>query len=478
MAYLHGAETIEIDVQGRPITVVLSSVVGFVGIAPKGPVNQLVLVTSPAEAISIFGYEVPGYNLPEAMAAHFAEGGGVCLIVNTATADNLTAVANEAVVVANGRLALAYAPIAGLTIQTGAGVPLVLGVDYSVNAYGNVTITNRNVSGGYPDGTALKASYSRLDTTSVTSTQIIGTSTDAGRTGMACFELAYSTFGFNPKILAVPGYSVLSSVATELQRLAEKYRSCFLLDAPKGSTKNAVLSGRGVVSPLGGFATQSERGLLCYPYVKRADPSVVPTPGNLEPVKLVPLSAVVAGVISATDLNLGFWYSPSNKGFKGVKGLEIALSCAINDSTTDVQQLNANGVMTVFSGFGTGYRTWGNRSASFPLSVAISSFLSVRRTADIIEESIELAFLEDADAPLNLAGIDTIRQKVNTFLSTLVSKGAVIDAVCSFLAEDNPPAVLETGNPVFSYTFLPPPPMERATFKAKLDTSLLRKLVQ
>ena len=100
----------------------------------------------------------------------------------------------------------------------------------------------------------------------------------------------------------------------------------------------------------------------------------------------------------------------------------------------------------------------------------------MRRTADVIEETIELNYLRFADLPLNKATIDAVRQGVNGFLAGLVQRGAIIDGNCEFLAEDNPEALLAAGNPVFSYSFLPPPPMERATFKAKLDTARLKKL--
>ena len=479
MAYLHGSETTEIDVAGRPFSVVLSSVAGFVGIAPKGPVNALTLVTSPANAIEVFGAEVPGYSLPEALAAYFAEGGGVVLCVNVFDAATNTAIVTaEAVTVTAGRLALAAAPYGSLAITNAAGsTTLVLDTDYRVNAYGVVTILNRSVSGGYPDGTALKASYTKLAPATVTSTQIIGGNDGVSRTGSFLFELAYSNFGFNAKILAAPGYSTFASVAARLQLLAKKYRGVALLDAPMGTSLTAVLAGRGIVAPVGGFDSQSERTYLLYPHVKRSDPATPATPGNPDPVKLVPYSAVMAGIISATDLTLGFHYSPSNKVMQGVRGLEISLSAAINDPTTDIQVLNSQGITTIFAGYGTGFRSWGNRSAAFPVSAAVSTFLSVRRTADVIEETIELNYLPFADLPTNLATIDAVRQAVNAFLSSLVQRGAIIDGTCEFLAEDNPISQLAEGFPVFSYNFLPPPPMERARFKARLDVSLLKKLV-
>lgn len=479
--YLHGSETKEINVAGRPFTVVLSSVVGLIGIAPVGPVNALTLITSPQDAVNTFGSEVPNFNIPEALAAHFEAGGGVVLVVNTFdSATNTSAVASEAVSVVEGRIKLAFAPLGAVVLQTAGGSPVTLapGTDYTVNAFGVITIVNRLTLGGYPDGTALTASYTKLNAASVTPAQLIG-EVDANntRTGSYLFELARSLYGFNPKILIAPGFSAIAGIATRLEALATKYRAVALLDAPLGSTMAAVLNGRRPSGPLGGFGSTEERSSLYYPYMQRADPATPSTAGNLSPKKLVPFSAIMAGVISGTDLTLGYWFSPSNKKLAGVTGAEVSLSAAINDPTTDVQVLNAAGVSTYFSGYGTGYLSWGNRSATFPTNTGISSFLSVRRTADIIEETIELNILPFLDQPLNLATIDAVRAGVNGFGNSLIQRGAVIDFSCSFLPEDNPVEQLAAGNPVFSYEFLPPPPMERVTFKALLNTALLRKLI-
>lgn len=476
--YLHGSETKEINVAGRPFTVVLSSVVGLIGVAPIGPVNALILVTSPQDAAAKFGAEVPGFNIPEALAAHFAAGGGVVLVANVFDpATNTSAVAAEAVTVVEGRVKLAAAPLSGLVVRSGA-TSLIKGVDYSVDAFGTITVLNRLSQGGYPDGTSLTVDYVKLNAASVAASQLVGAvDVNNVRTGSYLFELARAQFGFSPKILIAPGYSALTAVSARLEALALKYRAIALLDAPLGSTLGAVLNGRRPSGPLGGFGSTSERTELYYPYMQRPDPATPATDGNKDPQKLVPFSAVMAGVISGTDLTLGYWFSPSNKLLTGVTGAEVSLSAAINDPTTDVQILNAAGVSTYFSGYGTGYLSFGNRSAAFPTYTGISSFLSVRRTADVIEETIELNMLPFLDLPLNMATIDAVRAGVNAFGNSLIQRGAVIDFNCAFLPEDNPVTELQQGHPVFSYSFLPPPPMERVTFKALLDTSLLRKLV-
>jgi phage tail sheath protein FI len=479
--FLHGSETKEVDVAGRPFSVVLSSVVGLIGVAPIGPVNTLTLITTPQDAANTFGAEVPGFSIPETLAAHFAAGGGVVLVINVFdSAANTVAVANELATIANGKAKLAAAPLSDLVVKNEAGTTtLVLGVDYSVNAYGVITVVNRLTAGGYPDGVKLQVSYTKFDASTVTPSQLVG-DIDAvtnERTGSYLFELSRSNYGFDPQILVAPSYSATASVAARLEVLADKYSACFLLDAPFGATQSAVIAGRRPSAPLGGFGTTSERAGLCFPYMERPDPATPPTPDNLEPKKLVPFSAILCGVMSGTDLSLGYWFSASNKAMPGVTGAEVKLSAAINDPTTDVQLLNAAGIITYFAGYGTGYRTFGNRSASFPTSTSIKSFLSVRRTCDVIERTIELNMLPYLDLPLNLATIDAVKGGVAGFGSSLVQRGATIDFTIDFLPEKNPVAQLATGNPVFTYVICPPPAMERIGFEALVDISLLRKLV-
>ncbi|ECO4190059.1 phage tail sheath family protein, partial [Salmonella enterica] len=55
--YLHGVETIEIERGPRPVRTVKSAVIGLVGIAPCGPVNESVLCLSETDAAQ-FGTQV------------------------------------------------------------------------------------------------------------------------------------------------------------------------------------------------------------------------------------------------------------------------------------------------------------------------------------------------------------------------------------------------------------------------------------
>lgn len=469
--YLHGVETIELRKGPRPIRVVKTAVIGIVGTAPLGSKNTPILVSSAVDAAQ-FGEDLPGFTIPKALNAILAQGAGQVIVVNVfdPVADTVT-VTDEIKTVTNGTFKLAHAPIGALTsvIENVLEDPTayVLGTDYTVDAFGNVSI----VSGGnLTESTEVKVTYKRFDAAAVNSAQIIGAidSETEARTGLKCFELSFNLFGFNPKIIIAPGYSTATAVATELIAVADKYKAITLIDAPEGTTRAEAVAGRG---PLGSinFNTSSNRAVLLYPHLKAYDAAT-------DSVINVAYSQYMAGVIAATDLQFGYWYSPSNKEIKGIVGVEKQLSAAVNDASTDTNILNEAGITTIFNSFGSGLRTWGNRSAAYPTSTFPDNFVAVRRVADVLHESVELASLQFIDQPINQALIDAIRDSVNSFIRTLIQRGALVDGACTYDPAKNEPTQVAAGQLVFDLTFMPPTPAERITFESFIDINLLSNL--
>jgi hypothetical protein len=304
----------------------------------------------------------------------------------------------------------------------------------------------------------------------VTAADIIGgyNSTTGKRSGLAIAQDCYTLFGFRPKIIIAPGYCTSSSVSTEMLNQANGQRGIALIDAPIGCTYEQVIAGRGASGTIN-FNTSSERAYLLYPSVKVYDPVANAT-------RIEGMSPRIAGLIASTDQDEGYWVSPSNHEIGGIIGVETSLTAAVNDPNTQVNLLNSNGITSIFNSFGSGLRLWGNRSASYPSSTAVTNFLPVRRTADIIHESIELAMLQFIDSPINQAVVDSIRETVNAFLRTLVGRGALIDGSCTFDKAKNPNTELAAGHLTFDITFLPPTPAERISFQSFIDINLYKGL--
>lgn len=305
----------------------------------------------------------------------------------------------------------------------------------------------------------------------ITAADIIGGMNAAGkRTGMQAFKDVYSRMGFNPKILISPVYGCLTSVATELDIMAKTLRAVSLVDAPVGTAYADVIAGRGPEGAIN-FATSSDRTILCYPHLEVYD-----TKTNAN--RLEPLSQRLAGVMCAKDMDQGYWFSPSNTEIKGVVGVERSLTAAINDPTSEVNLLNENGIVTVFNSFGTGLRTWGNRSAAWPSETHPKNFINVRRVADVLHESIEYAMLPFLDRPITNALIDDIAETVNGFIRTLIGRGALIDGRCWWDPAKNPETEIALGHLTFDLEFMPPLPAERISFQSFININLLALLGQ
>jgi len=469
MAYLHGVETTEIEQGGRSVTIVNSSVIALVGIAPTGAANVPTLVLSPNDAAQ-FGRRLPGFDIPQALDAIFKQGPATVIVVNTfSVADNTAQVTTESKTITNGKLKLTAAPIGAVSVfLTNGTTPFtgVEGTDYKLDAFGNFTALSAVAS----EGLVLKFTYKKLDTGTITSAQMIGANTSGVRTGMKCWELIFNTFGFYPKILLAPGTSVLPAVATELIAAAPKYRAIALIDAPAGTGISAGIAGRGPASSMN-FNTSSERAYLLMPHLKVYD---VATDGPIN----VPYGPFMAGVMSRVDAQEGYWVSPSNHEIFGILGPEYVVTASVNDAQTEANQLNSVGITTIFAGFGTGTRTWGNRSASYPTNTAQKNFIPIRRMADVVHESLEQASLQFIDKPLTQALIDAIRDTGNGFFKTLIGRGACMPgSKVVYNTEDNSAEELAAGHVTFELIFAGPSPAERITFKSYIDINLLAQLV-
>ena len=299
---------------------------------------------------------------------------------------------------------------------------------------------------------------------------IIGSvdATTGKRTGMKAFEECYSLFGYYPKTIIAPVYCEEATVVTELNTICNKIRAMGIVDAPVGATVQDVITGRGPQGTIN-FNTSSERIILCYPHLKVYD-------AESDSIKLQPYSQRLAGVIAAKDVDRGYHWSPSNTEIQGIVGTERQLTSMINDPTSEVNTLNEAGIVTVFNSYGSGFRTWGNRSAAYPSSTHPTNFINVRRTADILHESVEYSMLQFIDYPIDDGLIDSICETVNQFIRTLIGRGALIDGKCSYNEDKNPSTEIANGHLLFDIEFMPPTPAERITFESYIDIELLKSL--
>lgn len=464
--YLHGVETIEIQSSSRPVKTVKSAVIALIGTAPCGPINQATLCLSEQDAAQ-FGTDTLGFTIPQSLKAIYDQGAGTVVVINVADpVKHSKPVSLEAVIFsAKGTAKLAYGADSQVELKVGE-FNLRSGTDYQLDcASGEIQFTGSIIP---PDG-SVTASYNYIDPAMITSKDIIGAINQAGyRTGIQLLKETYSQFGFAPKILIAPIFCTQNSVSTELISQAENLGAIAYIDAPIGTTVEQALTIRGVSSPVN-FATSSDRARLCYPYVKVYDAAK-------DSEQLQPLSSRAAGLRAKVDLEKGFWWSNSNQEILGITGIERSLTSMIDDPQSEVNLLNENGITTVYNNYGSGLRLWGNRTAAWPTVTDMTSFENVRRTADVINESMRYFSQQFMDMPINQALIDALTETVNSYGRKLIGDGALVGFNCWYDPARNEATELSAGHLLLSYKFTPPPPLERLTFETEITSEYLLTL--
>lgn len=382
-------------------------------------------------------------------------------LVGTAPIQNLTDITkktvNTPVLITNDKDAAAYfgADTTGYSIPSALKAILAQGAGpiIVVNVFDPTNVAHQTA--GVPDPTKVVAS------------DIVGTTLGSGlRTGLLALLDAKSLYGFAPKQIIAPSFTGLTGVMTQMDAVATKLRAICWVDAAAGLSPAQAIAARSTT-----LNTASKRVMICYPNVKALGPDGVS-------LVLQPLSQFAAGACAARDQAKGYWWSPSNTEMNGLVNLERPIDGSFQDANADLNLLNAAAITTVYAAYGTGFRLWGNRSAAYPGNNDPDTFLAVRRTADIIEESLELASLQYVDRPISKALVDQLLDDANAFLRGLMGRGAIVDGKAFFDAARNPSSELAGGHLTLGYRFMPPAPLERLTYEAYLDVNLYTNAIK
>ncbi|KIC14066.1 phage tail sheath C-terminal domain-containing protein [Leisingera sp. ANG-Vp] len=283
--------------------------------------------------------------------------------------------------------------------------------------------------------------------------------------GVHALAGAESVVGFAPRILCAPGWThqrpedsgnpgthLANPVVAELEGIADRIGAVIIADGPNTTDTAAQIYA-------GDWGT-SGRIYVVDPWVKVAD-----SDGN--PVD-EPASARVAGVIARTDNDEGFWVSPSNKGIFGIIGTSRPVDFKLGDQSSRANLLNANDVATIIRQ--DGYRLWGNRA---PTADPKWQFLCVRRTADVLNESIQRSHMWAVDRAITKTYMEDVVEGVNGFIALLVAQGALLGGNCWADPDLNTPAGIQNGQVWFNFDFTPPYPAERVTFRSHLTNQYI-----
>ena len=482
MSFLHGVEVIELDGGPRPISSVASSVIGLVGTAKKGPVNEAVLIAgSRKEAVDQFGEPDGVSTIPDALDAIFDQVGALVVVINV---QDKEAVAASNYTLLDGTTELLDEYVSNVIVE---GIPETSnasddsstqstkktkktqkasdkvvykeGVDYVVLSKAGKS--GNDVIQVLPEGalnatSTLSVSYEKAVDITQSSFDAIKSSVIGGADkGIQALLGAENSVHVTPRLLIAPGFTHDNAVTTDLVGVADKLRAIAIADGPNSGDSDAINYRK---------EFGSARLYLIDPSVKVFDSVTQSTASQ-------PASARVAGIIARSDNERGFWWSPSNRAVMGITGTARPIDFAMGDSTSRANLLNENEVATIIRQ--DGYRLWGNRSCSSDPKFA---FISVRRTADMINDALLRAHLWAVDRNITKTYIEDVTEGVNNYLRSLKNQGAIIDGVCWADPELNTPDQIVQGKVYFDFDFTPPYPAEHITFRSHLVNDYLEEI--
>lgn len=500
--FLHGVEVVEINDGPRPIRTVRSSVIGVIGTAPDaqqevkaslqigvvGSNNALTFTSKlPGELGNSSSLTLVDPKANNAALSISVSGRDVTVRLATGVAGAITTTATQlkTAIEANAS-AHALFTITNTGASTGAGVvaalrraqladglddvfplntPVLVPGDASMAAKLGSSGTLPAAMDGIFDQTGAVVVVVRVaegvDDEATISNVIGGVNVTTGAyEGVHAFLGSESSNGFCPRILCAPGYTsargaTANAVVAEMVGIAERLRAVVIADGPN-TTDAAAITYRGDWG--------SKRVYVVDPAVKIRN--------SLGEIIDQPASARVAGLIAKIDNERGFWWSPSNNVINGIVGTGRDIDFTLGDANSRANLLNEQEVATVIRQ--DGYRLWGNRTCSDDPKFA---FLSVVRTADIINDSILRAHLWAVDRNITRTYLEDVAQGVNDYIARLVAQGALLGGRCFPSVGLNTPANIADGKVFFDVEFTPPYPAEHITFRSKLTNEFIEEIL-
>ncbi len=472
--FLHGVELLEITDGPRPIRSVRSSVIGLVGTGDDnggttatlevGSGNSRVLYTAQAGGVEGNNINVRTVTPAGALTALSVSVAGRQITINLGTGPTAGVPISTALEVRNAVNASAAAfalvsaslPLGSMgtspyPVSTG-GAFLGGGAAGDFPADTPVLVTSpRGIDAALGAnsylGKALEAIYKQAGAVVVVvrTDDVEGDATEL--TGVYALKKAQAELGYTPRIV----------VCENAETVIDDVKSvCSSLRAVTFVGLNVTTAATATAATAWSAANANERVMPIWPSIN----------GGQDPAPLA------AGLLAKSDNDRGFWWSPSNQEIFGITSLDAPVDFMLGDTTSLANVLN-EGNVTTFIRQG-GFRLWGNRTGSTDPKW---SFLSVRRTADIINDSIQRAHLWAVDRNITKTYFEDVTESVNAYLRTLENQGAILGGRCWPDPDLNSPDQIQLGKVYFNFEFTPPYPAEHITFRSELVNDYLVDLV-
>ncbi|ELJ8509356.1 TPA: phage tail sheath subtilisin-like domain-containing protein [Vibrio cholerae] len=483
--FLHGAEVIEIDDGSRPIQTVKSAVIGLVGTAPLS-------AAATAAALTI-GTAILNDGLKLTAVKTGTEGNAISVEVlapTAASSELVVTVTNNKISIQlasdeSGALTTTATELASALMADPAAKALVTAVALGDGSGDVAPVSRAYLSAGENEPFPLKkpvavAGSRKLieklgkegtlpaafdDIFDQTGALVIAVRAEKGQTeeqtqanvieAMQAFLDSQTETGYTPRILVAPEFSQFDAVASELEAKAKRLRAITYLDCERtASYTDAMKRARQF----------GERVEVEWPWVRVFDTELAKEIDR-------PSSARQAGLRARIDAEKGFWWSKSNQEIYGIVGTSQPVDWALGDPNTTANMLNENKVSTIIRE--GGFRHWGNRTCSTDPKW---TFEQTRRTADMINDSVQRSHLWAVDRNITKTYVDDVISGVNAYLRELKALGAILGGECWADKELNTPATIQKGIVYFDFDFCPPYPAEHIVFRSRLNNAYLEEV--
>ncbi|WP_029083402.1 phage tail sheath subtilisin-like domain-containing protein [Bradyrhizobium sp. th.b2] len=465
--YLHGIETIELDSPSGPVETVKSNVIGLVGTAPDAdpdlfPLNTPVPVF--ADALKAGQLKSTG-TLLDGIDAIYSQKSAVVVVVRVSEGQSQEETWSNAVGSPSGKTGvwslLKARPMLGL-------IPKLLVAPGHTSGRPTNGVANL-VIGDEGDGYVLATTSISIAAppaggrTAKAVPQVVGgkltgvviTDPGYGYTGAAP-AVTVTGAGTGAAVTATLGH-VANPVGVALASIVDRLRAVAFLDGPGTSYEDAV-------------QYRQDYGSQRISFV---DPGVLSWDTENSIYVTKPASAYAAGIQARIDEEKGFWYSFSNELIQNIGGPARPVDFMVNDRDCEANQLNSQQVTTIIHD--DGFRFWGLRGTG---TDPLWAQLSVRRTADMVYESLERAERSRLDKPFSLQLLAGIQGDVNKYLRLLRSRGALIGGKCWIDPTVNTAATFSAGELTVDFDLEPPACLEHLQFRASRNPNYYTDFIE
>lgn len=460
----------------------------YVGLAPVNLVRGYEqYVNSPVKLSNFnavkryFGYSTDWatFDLCEAFQLHFDNAAGnigpiVAVNVLDPAKHKKSPETTQSLTFANGQATIKSDTI---ILDTLVLADKVEGVDFSIDydfSKGQVIL---NSLGDMPITGDVQATFSEIDTSTITEADIIGGETAGGvYTGLGCIGLVYPELGLIPNLISCPGWSSKPAVYEAMVKAGTKvnghWDAAVFADIPieaaakvgEAQVEDARVGAQAVdtiemaIQWKNDNAYTSERSKVFWP-------QAMDTAGHI-------YHAAVLGIwrqMMVDEANGGIpMESCSNKAIPVARQYFGAEAANRGFDQKRGNELNAQGITTLVY-WGGQWVLWGPHTAAYKHGQVMDNrviFDNSIRVMMHITNSFQQEHALTIDKPMTRAMADTIRNREQEKADALAALGALIgEPVVEFSEDDNSTDDLVEGNFTWATRGTPTPPFKSGTMR-------------